>query len=189
MIPNVSSNTPTTISIPGAFIEMMSAEGHTVPTEEEIRRVGKGKQYEVRIDADFDNLVRLADGYLAEEHHGTKPHYAAVAMLRAIKAQGRKVELTNELPAQTTRRWVWVKTDAVVPSHCGKYRGRKLLHGIDRVTGTIAIRIAGTQRIYHSDLSDIFSGCVDREARRARLEKKAARKARLAQRRELRKAA
>lgn len=185
----MSSNTHTTISIPGAFIEMMSADGHTVPTEEEIRRVGKGKQYEVRIDADFANLVRLADEYLAEKHHGTKAHYAAVAMLRAIKAQGHKVELTNDLPAQTTRRWVWIKTEAVVPHSVPKYAGRKLLAGIERSTGTLAIRIAGTRQIQHTGLGGIFAQCVHAEAWRIIREKKAAKKARLAQRRAGRKAA
>lgn len=185
----MQSNTRTTVNIPGAFIEMMSAEGHNVPTEEEIRRVGKGKQYEVRMDADFTNLVRLADSYLAEEHHGTKPHYAAVAMLRAIKAQGVKVELTNELPAANTRRWVWVKTEAVVPHSVPKYAGRKLLAGIDRGTGTLAIRIAGTRQIQHAGLGALFGQCVHTEAWRKMREKKAARKAKVAERRAMRKAA
>jgi len=172
-----------TINIPGAFIEMMSAQGHTVPTEEEIRRVGKGKQYEVRLDADFANFVRLADSYLAEEHHGTKPHYAAVALLRAVKAQGVKVDLTNELPAQNARRWIWVKTEAEVPHSVPKYAGRKLLAGIERSTGTLAIRIAGTRQIQHADLGSIFGQCVRAEAWRAIREKKAAQKAKSAARR------
>ena len=185
----VISNTHPTVNIPGAFIEMMFAEGHTVPTEEEIRRVGKGKQYEVRIDADFANLVRLADQHLAEEHHGTKPHYAAVSMLRAIKAQGHKVTLTNELPAQNTRRWVWIKTEAVVPPSVPKYAGRKLLAGIERSTGTLAIRIAGTRQVQHTALGGIFAQCVHAEAWRIIRERKAAKKDRLAQRRAARKVA
>ena len=183
------SNTHTTVNIPGAFIEMMSAEGQMVPTEEEIRRVGKGRQYEVRIDAGFANLVRLADEHLAKKHHGTKAHYAAVSMIRAIRAQGHPVALTNDLPVQNARRWIWIKTEATVPHSVPKYAGRKLLAGIERSTGTLAIRIAGTRQIQHAALGAIFAQCVHAEAWRIIRERKAAKKDRLAQRRASRKAA
>jgi hypothetical protein len=171
-----------TANIPGAFYEMMYEMGVEVPTEEEIRRIGKGKQYEVRRDASFDALVAQADNYLAPQHAGTKLQAAAIAMLRSLRNQGIKLTLQHDLPAPRTRRMVWIKTDAVVSS--GKYRGRKLIAGIDCATGTLAVRIAGTRQITRDTLPAINTRCTKWDAERKIREAKAARKAaRLARKR------
>lgn len=170
------------VTIPSAFYEMLFNDNIEVPQVEEIRRVGKGRQYDLdQNDPHFKNLIVAADVALGSVDAARKN--AAINTLRALRRQGVKMELSNTMPNQNARRWVWVKTDAVAGNECGKYRGRKLLHGIDRATGTLAIRIAGTRKVYHSDLSGLLVRCVKIEANRIIKEKQAARLARRKQRR------
>jgi hypothetical protein len=170
------------ITIPSAFYEMLFNDNIEVPQVEEIRRVGKGRQYDLdQNDPHLKTLIVAADVALASDDAVRKN--AAINTLRALRRQGVKMELSNTMPNQNARRWVWTKTDAVAGNECGKYRGRKLLHGIDRATGTLAIRIAGTRKVYHSDLSGLLVRCVKIEANRIIKEKQAARLARRKERR------
>ena len=167
------------VTIPSAFYEMLFNDNIEVPQVEEIRRVGKGRQYDLdQNDQHFKNLIVAADVAMGCNEPARKN--AAINTLRALRRQGVKMELTNTMPSQNTRRWVWTKTDAVAGNECGKHRGRKLLHGIDRATGTLAIRIAGTRKVYHSDLSGLLVRCVKLEANRIIKEKQAAKAARKA---------
>lgn len=175
-----------TVTIPGAFYDMMFERGFGVPMEEEIRRIGKGKQYEVRKDELFDNLVAEADKFLAEEHHGSKVHYAAVAFIRSLRKSGVKVSLTNELPAQNRRRITWVKTGAVLGHGFGKYSGRQIVGGIDESNGNVIMRIHGTQQVQVFNLANAFAQQIHIQARRVAAEKKAAKKAARTARRSLR---
>lgn len=167
------------VTIPSAFYEMLFNDNIEVPQVEEIRRVGKGRQYDLDLnDPLLKNLIVAADVALGCNEPARKN--AAVNTLRALRRQGVKMELTNTMPSQNARRWVWTKTDAVAGNECGKHRGKKLLHGIDRATGTLAIRIAGTRKVYHSDLSGLLVRCVKIDANRIIKEKKAAKAARKA---------
>lgn len=166
-----------TVTIPGAFYDMMFERGVEVPLEEEIRRIGKGKQYEVRRDALFDGLVREADKYLSEDHHGTKVQAAAVSFLRSIRKQGVLFSLTHELPAQNTRRIIWIKTDAVAPMSCGKHAGRRIVLGIDRYNGNLIMRLHGTRQQQVACVATTYAERCRAEANRIIREKKAAQKA------------
>jgi len=175
-----------TATIPGAFYDLMFERGLELPLEEEIRRVGKGKQYEVHRDTLFDGLVAEADKYLSAEHHGTKVQTAAIAMLRSLRTQGIPLKLTNSIPAQTTRRIVWIKTECVLPHSFGKYAGRRLILGIDKVNGNIIHRVHGTRQSEVINAADSYRLGINGRALRARLEKARAKKAAKAERRKLR---
>ncbi len=166
-----------TVTIPGAFYDLAFERGFEVPLDEEFRRVGKGKQYIVRKDELFDNLVSEADKFLTEEHHGTKIHYAAVAFLRSLRKSGVKINLRNELPAQNRRRITWVKTGAVLGRGFGKYSGRQLVGGIDESNGNVIIRVHGTQQVQVFNIADAYAQQLHAEARRKANEKRAAKKA------------
>ena len=167
------------VTIPSSFYEMLFNDNIEVPQVEEIRRVGKGRQYDLDLnDPLLKSLIVAADVALGCNEPARKN--AAINTLRALRRQGVKMELSNIMPTQNARRWVWTKTDAVAGNECGKHRGRKLLHGIDRATGTLAIRIAGTRKVYHSDLSGLLVRCVKLEANRIIKEKQAAKAARKA---------
>lgn len=172
-----------TVTIPGAFYDLAFERGLEVPLDEEFRRVGKGKQYTVRKDELFDNLVAEADKFLTEEHHGTKLHYAAVAFLRSLRKSGVKFNITNELPAQSRRRITWVKTGAVLGPGFGKYSGRNLVGGIDESNGNVIIRVHGTQQTQVFNIASAFAQQTQAQARRIADQKKAAKRAAKAARR------
>lgn len=166
-----------TVTIPGAFYDMMFERGVELPLEEEIRRVGKGKQYEVRRDALFDGLVREADKYLSEDHHGTKVQAAAVSFLRSIRKQGVLFSISHELPTQNTRRIIWIKTEAVAPMSCGKHAGRRIMLGVDRCNGNLIMRLHGTRQQQVACVATTYAERCRAEANRIIREKKAAKKA------------
>ena len=165
-------------TIPSAFYEVLFERGIEVPQVEEIRRVGKGRQYDVLSnDPAFATLVCEADKYLSEEHAGTREQHAAVNTLRALRRQGVSVNITRDLPAPKTRRIVWVKTEAVLGPQFGKYAGRRVVVGIDRGNGNILLKAAGTRQQEVAAAPDVYGYCVRGRANRAALEKARAKKA------------
>lgn len=178
------------ITIPSAFYEVLFERGIEVPQVEEIRRVGKGRQYDIDADdAAFNTLVSEADKVLKADQPSSRDHQAAVNMLRSLRRQGIKVNITAEIPATRTRRIVWVKTEATLPARFGKYAHRAIWVGTDRGNGNIMLRIAGTRQQEVAEAASIFGMCVRSRALREGAEKARAKKAARAARKAERKAA
>jgi len=178
------------ITIPSAFYEILFERGIEVPQVEEIRRVGKGRQYDILAnDPAFNVLVSEADKVLAASNPEPREHQAAINTLRALRRQGVNIDIASEIPAPRTRRVVWVKTEATLPARFGKYAHRAIWVGTDRGTGTILLKIAGTRQQEVAQAPDIFGWCVRSRALREGAEKARAKKAARLARKAERKAA
>lgn len=175
-----------TITIPSSYYEILFEKNFDLPQVEEIRRVGKGRQYDLdQEDPKFPILIKQANLSLSPDNTGTKDYWAAVSMIRAMRRQGVEVELTNPMPQQETSRTVRIKTRCTLGSHFGKYSRRDLIVEVDH-NGTISIRPAGTRQVELIAADAVYAMAVRSRAQRAKLEKartkKAARAAKKAER-------
>lgn len=166
-----------TITIPSSYYEILFEKNFDLPQVEEIRRVGKGRQYDLdQDDSKFSVLVEQADLSLAPANAGTKEYWAAVGMLRAMRRQGMSFTLANEMPQQQTDRSVRIKTRCTLGGNFGKYARRPLIVDVDH-NGTISIRPHGTRQVEVIS-ADIAYGLIMRgRSQREKLEKARAKKA------------
>lgn len=165
------------ITIPSSYYEILFEKNFDLPQVEEIRRVGKGRQYDLdQDDSKFPVLLQQADLSLAPSNVGTKEYWAAVAMVRALRRQGIEVPLTNEMPQQETSRTVRIKTRCTLNGSFGKYSRRDLVVEVDH-NGTISIRPHGTRQVELIAADAVYAMAVRGRAQRASLEKARAKKA------------
>ena len=166
-----------TITIPSAYYEILFEKNFDLPQVEEIRRVGKGRQYDLgENDPKFPVLIQQADISLAPANAGTKEYWAAVGMLRALRRQAVSFTLTNEMPQQETTRTVRIKTRCTLSGAFGKYARRDLIVEVDH-NGTISIRPHGTRQVELISADAVYAMAVRGRATRAKLEKARAKKA------------
>lgn len=166
-----------TITIPSSYYEILFEKNVDLPQVEEIRRVGKGRQYDLdQDDPKFPVLIEQANLSLAPSNAGTKEYWAAVGMLRALRRQGVAFALTNEMPQQESSRTVKIKTRCTLGSHFGKYSRRDLVVEVDH-NGTISIRPHGTRQVELISADAVYAMAVRSRSQRAKLEKARAKKA------------
>lgn len=166
-----------TITIPSSYYEILFEKNFDLPQVEEIRRVGKGRQYDLdQDDSKFPVLLQQADLSLAPSNAGTKEYWAAVGMLRALRRQGVPMTLTNEMPQQDTNRTVRIKTRCTLSGAFGKYARRDLIVEVDH-NGTISIRPQGTRQVEMIAADVVYGMAVRGRASRVKLEKARAKKA------------
>lgn len=164
-----------TITIPSSYYEILFEKNIELPQVEEIRRVGKGRQYDLdQNDCNFATLIQQAD--LSLVNVGTKEYWAAVGMLRAMRRQGVTFTLTNEMPQQQTDRSVRIKTRCTLGGQFGKYSKRNLIVDVDH-NGTISIRPHGTRQVELISADIVYGMAVRGRTQRASLEKARAKKA------------
>lgn len=166
-----------TITIPSSYYEILFEKNVELPQVEEIRRVGKGRQYDLdQNDPKFPVLIEQADLSLSPSNTGTKEYWAAVGMLRAMRRQGVSFTLSNEMPQQQTDRSVRIKTRCTLGGSFGKYSRRDLIVEVDH-NGTISIRPHGTRQVELISADVVYAMAVRGRSQRASLEKARAKKA------------
>jgi hypothetical protein len=165
------------ITIPSSYYEILFEKNFDLPQVEEIRKVGKGRQYDLdQDDPNFQILIQQANISLAPDNAGTKDYWAAVAMIRAMRRQGITIELAHPLPQQESSRSVKIKTRCTLGGHFGKYSRRDLIVEVDH-NGTISIRPHGTRQVELISADAVYAMAVRSKSQRAALEKARAKKA------------
>lgn len=163
----------TEITIPAAYYDSLVDRDLRVPQEQEIRFIGKGKQYVIdRNDPLLPHFVVVATEDLE------LGDLAAKAALVSLKKQGYPVNV--DLPV-TEAKPVTRKTNAI--------GDRRNLIVTITPEGDLILRPAGRRRRVKISLSTVYTLAVNAEAREAIRVAKAKRKERKAQRRAERDAA
>jgi hypothetical protein len=147
----VSNTNNTDITIPAAFYEIAVSLNHVVPVEQEIRSIGKGRQYVIdRNDAKLASFVRFADICLTESD--SKIAAAARSTLLALRKQGIRFELRNELKVGAAKP----VTRKVAAHATGRDYNRELIVTITP-RGDLILRPSGRRQAELVALSDVYA--------------------------------
>ena len=134
------------ITIPAAFYDYCVKNQYTVPIEQEIRSVGKGRQYVITRDDQYLPIFITTATHHAVENKNS----AAKSVLIALKKQGVKVDINVAPPSAkpVTRRTAAKAT--------GRDYNRELIVTVTP-RGDLILRPVGRRQAEQVALSDVYA--------------------------------